>query len=50
MARTITQKTKGKAKERSTNAYPKGTKERRELDPFMVGRYFTHNPFNVTCM
>jgi len=50
MARTITQKTKRKAKERPTYAQPIGTKEGRKLVPLVVGSHFTHNPFNVTYM
>jgi hypothetical protein len=50
IAITITRKTKGKAKERPKDAEPIGTKEGRELVPLMVGSYFTHNPYNVTCM
>jgi hypothetical protein len=37
MAGTITQKTKGKAKERSKDAQPARTKEEEELVPLMVG-------------
>ncbi len=50
MVRTVTRKTKRKAKERPTYAQPIGTKEGRKLVPLVVGSYFTHNPFNVTCM
>jgi hypothetical protein len=50
MVRTITQKTKGKAKERPKDAQPTSTKERRELVPLMVGSYLTYNPSNVACM
>jgi hypothetical protein len=50
MAGTILQKTKGKAKERPTNAQLVGTKERRKLVPLMGGSYFTHSPSNVACM
>jgi hypothetical protein len=50
MARTITQKTKRKAKERPTYAQPKGTKEGKELIPLVVGSYLTHNLINVACM
>jgi len=50
MAKTIIQKTKGKAKERPTNAQPIGTNEGRELVPLMGGSYFTHIPFDVACM
>jgi hypothetical protein len=50
MARTITQKTKKKAKERPTDAQPEGTKEGRELVPLMVGSYLSHSLFNVACM
>jgi hypothetical protein len=45
MARTITQKTKGKAKERPKDTQPTRTKEGRELVLFMVGNYFTLRPF-----
>ncbi len=39
MARTITRKIKGKAKERPQDAQPAGTKEGREVVPLMVGRH-----------
>jgi hypothetical protein len=41
MARTITRKTKGKAKERPKDVQPAGIKEGRELVPLVVGT--THN-------
>jgi hypothetical protein len=44
LAKTITQKTKGKAKERPKDAQHVGTKEGRELVPLVVGSYLTHNP------
>jgi hypothetical protein len=50
MVGTITQKTKGKAKERLKDAQPARTKEGRELVPFVVGSYLTHNPSNVANM
>ncbi len=50
MVETITQKTKGKAKERPKDVQPKRTKEGRELIPFVVRGYFTHNLSNVVCM
>jgi hypothetical protein len=50
MARTITPKTKGKAKERPKDTQPVRTKEGRELVPLVVGNYFTHNLSNVICM
>jgi hypothetical protein len=50
MVRTITQKTKCKAKEKPKDALPPGTEERRELVPLMVGSYLTHSLSNVTCM
>jgi hypothetical protein len=50
MVKTITRKKKGKAKERPKNVQPVGTKEGRKLILLVVGSYFTHNPFNVTCM
>jgi len=49
MVGTITQKTKGKAKEK-LYAQPVGTKEGRELVPLLVGSYLTQNPSNVTNM
>jgi hypothetical protein len=51
MVGTITWKTKGKAKERSTDAELAGTKEEgRELAPLVLGNYLMHIPSNVTCM
>jgi hypothetical protein len=50
MAGTITWKTKKKAKKRSEDTQPARTIEGRELVPLVVGNYFTHCPFNVTCM
>jgi hypothetical protein len=50
MVGTITHKTQGTAKERLKDAQPTKTKEGRELVPFMVGSYFTHNPSNVANM
>jgi len=58
MAETITRKTKGKAKEKPkesafsqiNSTQPARTKEGRELVPFVVGSYFTHNLFNVVYM
>jgi hypothetical protein len=50
MAKIITHKTKGKAKERSKDAQPTRIKEGRELVPFMVGCYVTKRPSNVICM
>jgi hypothetical protein len=51
MVETITWKTKGKAKERSTDTQLTGTKEGRELVPFvLLGNYLMHIPSNVTCM
>jgi hypothetical protein len=50
MAKTITQKTKKKAKERPKDAQPTGIKEGRELVPFMVGCYLAHILSNVTGM
>jgi len=44
---TITQKTKGKAKEKSKDAQRTETKEGRELFSFMVGSYLTHSLSNV---
>ncbi len=48
MVKTITRKTKGKAKEKPKYVLLAGTKERRELVPLMVRSYLTHSPFNVT--
>jgi hypothetical protein len=50
MAETITRKTKGKAKEKPKDTQPARTKEGRELVPFVVGSYFTHNLFNIVYM
>jgi hypothetical protein len=50
MAETITQKTKGKAKERPKNALPIRTKKGRELVFLVVGNYLIHSPSNVTCI
>jgi hypothetical protein len=50
MTKIITQKTKGKAKERSKDTHLIGTNKGRELIPFVVGGYFTYIPSNVTCM
>ncbi len=51
MARTITWETKKegqKKAKRHTNIRTK--KKGRKLVPFVVGSYFTHNPFDVACM
>jgi hypothetical protein len=50
MARTITQKAKGDAKERSKDLQPAGTKERKKPVPLMVRSYLTHVVFNVACV
>jgi len=50
MTQTITRKTKRKAKKRSKDAKPIGTKEGGKLKPFVVGSYLTHNLSNVTSM
>jgi len=51
MAKTITKKTKGKAKKKRTNVYPTKTKEGKELIPFVLERYLTHILSNyVACM
>jgi hypothetical protein len=50
MAGTITQKTKGEAKEKPKNSQLAGVKERRELVPLVVGSYLTHSSSNVTGM
>jgi hypothetical protein len=50
MVGTITHKTKGKAKERPTNAQTTGTEERRKLVLLVVGSYLTHSLSNVTYM
>jgi len=50
MAKTITWKTKGKAKERPKDTQPAGTKEGRELVLLVVGNYLTHNLSNVIYM
>ncbi len=55
MVGTITQKTKGKVKERPTNTQPTGTKEgtkgtKEGLVPPVLGSYLIHSPSNVTCM
>jgi hypothetical protein len=50
MAETITWKTNGKAKERPKDTQPARIKEGRELVPFMIGSYVTHNLSNVVCM
>jgi hypothetical protein len=50
MAGTITQKTKGEAKEKPKDSQLAGIKERRELVPLVVGSYFTHSPSNVASM
>jgi hypothetical protein len=48
MVRTITCKTKQKAKEMPKDVQPTRTKEGRKLVFLMVGRsYFTHNPSDV---
>ncbi len=50
MARTITHKTKQKAKERPKDVQPPGTKERRELVALVVGRYSPIAPLmSSTC-
>jgi hypothetical protein len=43
-------KQKGKAKERPKDDQLAKTKQRKELIHFVVGSYFTHGPYNVTCM
>jgi hypothetical protein len=50
MAGTITRKTKGKARDRPKDTQPTRTKGGRELVPFMVGSYLTHNLSNVVCL
>jgi hypothetical protein len=50
MAKTITRKTKWKAKERPKNVQPARTKEGRESVPLMVGRYLTCGLSNVISM
>jgi len=50
MTKTITWKTKGKAKERPKDVKPTRTKEGRELVSFVIGNYFTHSLSNVTYM
>jgi hypothetical protein len=50
MAKTITWKTKWKAKERSKNMQPARTKEGRESVPFTVESYLTHSLSNVVSM
>jgi hypothetical protein len=50
MAGTITQKTKGEAKEKPKNSQLTGIKERRELVPLVVGSYLTHSSSNVISM
>jgi hypothetical protein len=50
MVRTITQKTKCKAKEKPKDSLPPATEERRELVSLIVGSYLTHSSSNVTCM
>jgi hypothetical protein len=50
MVKTITQKTKGKAKERPKDVQPARIKERRELVPLVVGSYLTHSLSNVVCI
>jgi hypothetical protein len=50
VAKTITHTTKGRPKKGQKDVKPKGTKEGRELVPFMVESYFTHSPSNVICM
>jgi hypothetical protein len=50
MAKTITQKTKGKAKKRPKDVQPTRTKGGKDLVPLMVRSYLTHNPSNITCM
>ncbi len=50
MAKTITQKTKGKAKERPKDAQLVGTKKGRKPIPLMVRSYLTHNLSNATYM
>jgi len=47
MARTITQKTKTKAKKWSKDRQLARTKERKELVTLVVESYLTHNPSNV---
>jgi hypothetical protein len=41
---------KVRPKKGQKDTQPIGTKEWRELIPFMVGSYFTYSPSNVTCM
>jgi hypothetical protein len=43
-------KQKGKVKERSKDAQLVGTKKGKKLVFLVLGSYFTHRPFNVTCM
>jgi hypothetical protein len=50
MARTITRKTKRKAKERPKDVQPARTKKGRDLVPLVVGSSFTYSPFDVACM
>jgi hypothetical protein len=54
MAGTITGETKmegqRKAKKHIARRNQKRKKKREKTSPFMVGSYFTHGPFNVTCM
>jgi hypothetical protein len=50
MVGTITQKTKGKVKEKLKDTQPVGIKKGRELVLLVVGSYLTHNPSNVTNM
>jgi hypothetical protein len=50
MVKTVTRKTKEKAKERPKDMQPIGTKKGKELMHLMVGSYLIHNPYNVACM
>jgi len=50
MARTIQGGQKGKAKERPKDVKPTRTRKGRELIPFVVGSYLTHNHSNVISM
>jgi hypothetical protein len=47
MAKTITQRTKAKAKERSKDTQLARIKERKELVTLMIESYLTHDPSNV---
>jgi hypothetical protein len=50
MVRIITQKTKGKAKERPNDMQPARIIKGRELVPLVVGSYLTHSLSHVACM